>query len=145
VGSTNVEIRSDSQVVVGQVQGQFETQEVRMVRYLEKVRELQSCFDKVVITKIPREANTIADELSKLASSCDKEIEASDQKVNVLAELSFAPKSDVMELDTALTEPEWTTGVIQFLKNGVFPEDKVVARKIKLQATRYSLLDGILY
>jgi ribonuclease HI len=90
VGASNVEISSDSQVVVGQVQGQFETQEVRMGRYLEKVRELQSCFDRVVITKIPREANMAADQLSKLASSSEQEIEASDQKVIVLFKLSIA-------------------------------------------------------
>jgi hypothetical protein len=38
MGATNVEIRSDSQVAVGQVQGQFEAQEDRMARYLEQVR-----------------------------------------------------------------------------------------------------------
>jgi ribonuclease HI len=35
MGATNVEIQSDSQVVVGEVQGQFEAQEDRMARYLE--------------------------------------------------------------------------------------------------------------
>jgi ribonuclease HI len=99
VGATNVEVRSDSQVVVGQVQGEFDTQEVRMARYLEKVRELQSYFYRVVITKIPREANRVADELSKLASRSDREIEASGQEVIVLAEPYIAPKFDVMELD----------------------------------------------
>jgi ribonuclease HI len=145
VGATNVEIRSDSQVVVGQVQGEFDTQEVRMARYLEKVLKLQSCFERVIITKILKETNTATDELSKLASRSDQEIEASDQEVIVLAEPSIAPKSDVMELDTAPAEPEWATDVIQYLKNGLLHEDKVVARKVKLQAARYSLLGGILY
>jgi ribonuclease HI len=72
VGAKNIEIRSDSQVVVGQVQGEFETQEIRMARYLEKVRKLQSCFDRVVITKVPREVNTTADELSKLVSGSNE-------------------------------------------------------------------------
>jgi len=71
MGATNVEIRSDSQVVVGQVQGQFDTQEDRMARYLEQVRKFQSYFDRVVVTKIPREANTRANELSKIASGTD--------------------------------------------------------------------------
>jgi predicted phosphatase len=60
--------------VVGQVQGEFDTQEVRMARYLEKVHELQSYFDRIVITKIPREADMATDELSKLASGSDQEI-----------------------------------------------------------------------
>jgi hypothetical protein len=83
-----------------------------MGRYLEKVRELQSCFDKVVITKIPREGNMVANELSKLASSSEQEIEALDQKVIILSEPSIAPKSDVMELEAVPTEPEWAADVI---------------------------------
>jgi hypothetical protein len=116
-----------------------------MARYLEKVCELQSCFDRVVITKITREANAAADELSKLALGSDQEIEASDQEVIILSKPSIALKSDVMELDTAPTEPEWAIDVIRYLKNGLLPKDKVVARKVKLQAARYSPLEGILY
>jgi hypothetical protein len=141
--ATDVEIRSDSQVVVGQVQREFDTQEVRMARYLEKVRELQSYFDKVVITKIPREVNTTADELLKLALGSDQEIKASTQEVIVLAKPSISLKSDVMELDMTPVEPEWATNVIQYLKNGLLPENKIVNRKVKLHATRYSLLGGI--
>jgi ribonuclease HI len=76
MGATNVEIRSDSQVVVGQVQGQFETQEDRMARYLEQVHHFQSYFERVVVTKIPWEENIQADELSKVASGTYEEIEA---------------------------------------------------------------------
>jgi len=57
MGATNAEIQSDSQVVVGQVQGQFEAQEARMARYLEEVRRFQSYFERVVISKIPRDEN----------------------------------------------------------------------------------------
>jgi ribonuclease HI len=81
MGATNVEIRSDSQVVVGQVQGQFETQEDRMARYLDQVRQFQSYFERVVTTKIPREENIRADEFSKIASGTDEEIEGQDDRL----------------------------------------------------------------
>jgi ribonuclease HI len=77
MGATNVEIRSDFQVVVGQVQGQFKAQEDRMARYLEQVRQFQSYFEKVVITKIPQDENIRAAEFLKIASGTDEEIEAS--------------------------------------------------------------------
>jgi len=111
VGAKNIEIQSDSQVVAGQVQGEFETQEVRMARYLEKVRKLQSCFDRVVITKVPREANTTADELSKLASGSKEEIEASGQEVIVLAKPSISQKYDVMELEAVPVEPRMSFSI----------------------------------
>jgi len=50
-----------------------------------------------------------------------------------------------MELDADSTEPEWATDIIQYLKNGSLPKDKTRAWKIKVQVTRYSLLEEILY
>jgi hypothetical protein len=112
-------------VVVGQVQGQFDTQEDRMARYLEQLRKYQSYFDSVVVTKIPREENTRVDELSKLASGIDEEIEALHHQIIVLFEPSISPKSEVMELDAASTEPKWATDIIQYLKNVVLPETRL--------------------
>jgi ribonuclease HI len=54
MGVMNLEIWSDSQVVVGQVNGSFVFQGDKLIKYLEKVRQLQSYFDRVVLTKIPR-------------------------------------------------------------------------------------------
>jgi ribonuclease HI len=145
MGATNVEIRSDSQVVVGQVQGQFEAQEDRMARYLDQVRHFQSYFERVVITKIPRNENIRADEFFTIASGTDEEIEASRRQIIVLTEPSITPKANVMEADPTPNEPEWTMEIIQFLRNGLLPEDKVAARKVKIQATRFCLLREVLY
>jgi ribonuclease HI len=144
-GATNVKIQSDSQVVVGQVQEQFDTQEDRMARYLDQVRKFLSYFDRVVVIKIPSEANTRADELSNIASGIDEEIKASRWQIIVLTEPSITLKVNIMELDTAPTELEWATEIIQYLKNESLPQDKATARKIKTQATRYSLLGELLY
>jgi ribonuclease HI len=145
MGATNVEIRSDSRVVVGQVQGQFEAQEDRMASYLDQVRQFQSYFERVVITKIPQEENIRANEFSKIASGTDEEIEASRRQFIVLNELSITPKTNVMEADTTLDELEWATEIIQFLRNGLLPEDKVTAQKVKIQATRFCHLGEVLY
>jgi ribonuclease HI len=145
MGATNVEIRSDSQVVVGQVQGQFEAQEDRMARYLEQVLRFQSYFERVVITKIPRDENTRADEFSKIASGTDEEIKASKRQIIVLTESSITLRTDVMEAGPTQDEPEWAVEIIQFLRNGSLPEDKVAAWKVKIQATRFYLIGEILY
>jgi ribonuclease HI len=124
MGATNVKILSDSQVVVGQVQGQFEAQEDRMARYLEEVRRFQSYFERFVITKIPLEENIRADEFSKIASGTEEEIEASRRQIIILTEPSIAPRTKVMEADSAPEEPEWARDIIQFLRNGLLPEEK---------------------
>jgi len=116
-----------------------------MARYLEQVRQFQSYFERVVITKIPRDENIRVDEFLKIASGTDEEIEASRRQIIVLTEPSITPKVNVMEADTTPNEPEWATKIIQFLRNGLLPEDKVAARKVKIQATRFCLLGEVLY
>jgi ribonuclease HI len=61
-----VEVRSDSQVIVGHVRGEFEAKGEKMKRYLSKVH-LQTSFQKFCITKIPREDNEKADRLARMA------------------------------------------------------------------------------
>lgn len=112
MGATNVEIRSDSQVVVGQIRGDFTAQGERMIKYLDKVREFQSCFERVVLTKIPREKNIRVDALSRVGSETDQEIKTARQKVIIKAEPSIALKQDMMQVDEATSEPEWATDVI---------------------------------
>jgi len=69
--ASNVEIWSDSQVVVGHIQGQFEAQGDRMIKDLDKERECQSYFHRVVLKKIPWGDNAQADTLSKLGSETE--------------------------------------------------------------------------
>jgi hypothetical protein len=50
-----------------------------------------------------------------------------------------------METNPTPDEPEWAIEIIQFLANGLLDEDKVAARKVKIQATRFCLLGEVLY
>lgn len=74
MGALNFEIRSDSQVVVGQISREYITQGDRLVKYLEKVHDLQSRFNSMTIMKIPREENIQADALARAWSTTDREM-----------------------------------------------------------------------
>nr|XP_033511325.1 uncharacterized protein Mb2253c-like [Nicotiana tomentosiformis] len=69
LGSKVIEIKCDSQPVVNQVYGVFDTTEERMQQYLNKVQALLSRFRKWSIVHIPREKNMEADALANLGSS----------------------------------------------------------------------------
>ncbi|XP_016168877.1 uncharacterized protein LOC107611473 [Arachis ipaensis] len=69
VGATKLEVCSDSQVVTSQVNGSYQARDSLLQKYLEKVRELSKQFEEVTIQHVPRERNTRADLLSKLAST----------------------------------------------------------------------------
>ena len=69
MGEIDVEIFSDSRLVVGQVQGELETRDLRMQEYLSQVRHLQSIFEYFNLSQIPRSRNTHSDSFATLATS----------------------------------------------------------------------------
>ena len=69
LGATELDDHSDSQLVVGQVNGDYEAKEGQMLQYLNLVRHLINRFHEVKLTRILREQNTAADQLARSASS----------------------------------------------------------------------------
>ena len=57
MGIESLTIKSDSQLVIGQVKGEYEAKEDRMKRYLTVVKNLLTQFKKVELLQIPREEN----------------------------------------------------------------------------------------
>ena len=69
LGVKNLLIQSDSKLVVEQIKGEYEAKEERMQKYLRLTRHLTKEFNEVEFVQVPRNQNTLADEISKLASS----------------------------------------------------------------------------
>src|SRR5262249_22140699 len=68
MGIKSLRVVSDSQLVVGQIRGEFEVKDEAMTLYLLKVRGLIMHFETCLVEKIPRSQNKQADILSKLVS-----------------------------------------------------------------------------
>ena len=49
------------------------------------------------------------------------------------------------DMKSDLVEESWMDPIIDYLKNSKEPEDKNQARKLRIKAARYTLLDGGLY
>ncbi|GAV61531.1 RVT_3 domain-containing protein [Cephalotus follicularis] len=64
-----IEASSDSQLVVGLVNGEYEAREDSMAKYLTHVQSLKSAFQVFRVLKVPRAKNVRADQLSKLATA----------------------------------------------------------------------------
>ncbi|XP_075674940.1 uncharacterized protein LOC142644148 [Castanea sativa] len=69
LGIKNLLLHSDSKLVVGQINGEFETKDNRMQKYLRLTKLLTQEFDQVEFTQIPRSQNMGADELLKWSLS----------------------------------------------------------------------------
>ena len=64
-----LEVSSDSQLVVKQIEDSYEARGEKMILYLKKVRELLKKFTRVQVKHVPRAENSRANAFSKLATT----------------------------------------------------------------------------
>uniref|UniRef100_A0A2N9GRM8 Reverse transcriptase domain-containing protein n=1 Tax=Fagus sylvatica TaxID=28930 RepID=A0A2N9GRM8_FAGSY len=117
LGATELDVRSDSQLVVGQVNGDYEAKEGRSVAYHEN--------------KIQRQTK-----LAKAASSSTV-----DDKIKTVQQSSL----QTTEVNPIHTEISWMTPIISYLQEGTLPDNRHEARRLKVRASRFLMLQGTLY
>ncbi|XP_052185282.1 uncharacterized protein LOC127796919 [Diospyros lotus] len=130
---------SDSQLIVQQYYGQYETREPAMGQYLQKVRALAQLFESFRLVQINRSLNGHADALSKLAST--KETTGRTVYVEVLQQ----PSIEEPEVACIENSNDWRTPFYKYLTTGELPADPKEAKKIKLRGARFTIIDGMLY
>ena len=108
-----------------------------MKKYLEKVLRLVKKFKEANFVQIPREENAEADTLAKEASVA----EAMDK----FDEVQYVPSIDLPEVQQIGNEENWMTPIVSYLKDGRLLEGKDEARKLRIRAARYVLMDEVLY
>ncbi len=67
LGAGQVDIRSDSELVVRQINGQYRVKSASLKPLYQQVKQLQSQLEGFTITYIPRQENTEADSLANIA------------------------------------------------------------------------------
>ena len=65
----NLQVQSDSKLVIWQIKEEYEARKERMQRYLRLTKHLTQDFDNVEFMQIPKSQNRVVDEVAKLASS----------------------------------------------------------------------------
>nr|GEU88696.1 reverse transcriptase domain-containing protein [Tanacetum cinerariifolium] len=142
MGVRNVHVSVDSKLVANQVLGTYVTKKENMVKYLEKAKSLISDFANFFISEVPRSKNKKADALSKIASTSFAHISK-----QVLVEI--LKEKYIQEEEVAIVVedkgPTWMTLIIEYLKDGTLPSDRKEARKHRIKARQYELLEGVLY
>ena len=74
LGARDVEVYSDSRLIVNQVHGSFEARDPRMKAYLDLVKQVIGSFRTVKVIQVARAQNRHADSLATLASPIAKDI-----------------------------------------------------------------------
>ncbi|KAJ1703288.1 hypothetical protein LUZ63_003067 [Rhynchospora breviuscula] len=138
VGATKVKIFMDSQLVVNQINRQYDVYDPILTKYLEKIRTILASFDEATVKHILRSMNEVADALSKLA----KESELCNDTSITIIEI---PEACITQNEIAVlpinNELEWYTPIWDYLTRGQLPTDKVAARLIKRWAPEFTILE----
>ena len=137
-----LEVYSDSQLVVRQIEDTYEAKSGRMILYLRKVRDLLKKFVLVQVKHVPRAENSRADALAKLATAPQENLGRS-TPVEYLAE----PSIDLCDVEVAPveSEPSWRDPIWDYIIDGSLPDDPKEAAKIRVRSARFTNHKGSLY
>ena len=141
VGANNLLIRSDSQLVVGQVNAEFESREPRMARYVSLVKQRLSPLSAWRLEHVPRDRNERVDALAVVAASFPI-------RETIYLPIYYKPDSSILHTQVSQikeTPPSWMDPIRLYIATGELPDDKNIAHKIQIQFARFSIVDGQLY
>ncbi|XP_074323019.1 uncharacterized protein LOC141659968 [Apium graveolens] len=142
MGVRNLIARSDSELVVNQVNGGFQARGPRTELYLRCTQRLIGMFKEVRLECVPREKNNNADALAKMGAQQEAVLLGSIPLE--LHEIPSIPEVETMRVDEA-PKKTWMTPILAYIRKGLLPEDKFMARRLRYQAARYVIYDEVLY
>ncbi|XP_020202547.1 uncharacterized protein LOC109788270 [Cajanus cajan] len=143
MGATSLSARSDSQLITRQVVGTFQAKDPQLAKYLEKVRLLSENFREFTLNHVPREQNSRADLLSKLASTKKPGTTRS-----VIQETLAQPSINQVQGNVLFIQEElnsWMGPYIAYLTRGELPEDKREASLVQRESARFVVINERLY
>ena len=122
-----LEVSSDSQLVVKQIEDSYEARGDKMILYLKKVQELLKKFLRVQVKHVPRAEKSRVDALAKLATT-------SQEDLGKLIPVEHLPEPSVSidngEVSPVMSEPSWMDPIWDYLVDGTLPSDQKEASKL---------------
>ncbi|XP_013594512.1 PREDICTED: uncharacterized protein LOC106302583 [Brassica oleracea var. oleracea] len=144
LGAENIQVYSDSQLIINQAQGEYQAKDDSMIRYLAVAQRLIKKFKSCKLTQIPREQNSQADALANLGFALETQTQMSIPLLVLQCPATLVePQNE--EISTIEEEETWMTPLVRYLEDDILPEDRNESRKIKKKATKYCLSQGKLY
>ncbi|XP_074327402.1 uncharacterized protein LOC141665320 [Apium graveolens] len=142
MGVVNLTGRSNSELVVNQVNGGFQARGPWTELYMRCVQRMLRKFGSAKLEGVPEEKNSNADALEKMGSQIDSvflgQIPLKIQEIPSIPEVSVFQMQDI-------PQETWITPIHNYIRTGTLPEDKLQARHLHYQAVKYVEYDGVQY
>ncbi|XP_058733219.1 uncharacterized protein LOC131604820 [Vicia villosa] len=139
-----IEVFSDSQLVASHISGEYQVKSKTLAEYSTLVCGRRAQFRSAKIKHIPREHNSRADVLSKLASTRKK---GGNKSViqEILPKPSTEPSPGLALVNAIGDASCWMTPVYNYLTSDLLPADLKEASVIRRRACSYVLIENHLY
>ena len=137
-----LEVRSDSQLVVKQIEDSYEARGKKMIMYLKKVRELLKMFIRIQVKHVPRAENSQVDTLAKVATTSQEDL---GRLIPVKHLLEPSVNIDNEDVSPVMSEPSWMDPIWDYLVEGTLPSDPKEASMLRARLERFTIHRGALY
>ncbi|XP_074306470.1 uncharacterized protein LOC141641717 [Silene latifolia] len=135
-------------LIVNHVNDCYEARDPRMMAYLDVAKELKIRFVTFNIKQIPREQNAEADALATLGATFKTGTISTIPIVHVREPATLKSQQEAEKVCSTSSEentPDWRKPYLDWLQNDVLPADKKEVRSFKMRASRFILIDDVLF
>jgi hypothetical protein len=112
-----------------------------LIKYLEKVREMERHFKGYSVQHIPRDDNNEADKLAKVAGR--NQAMSLDVFFEIIKEPSI--KEEKPKIVNVVEAPYWRAEIMAYLRGHYEPQDELEKKRLKQSARGYAVVNGELY
>jgi ribonuclease HI len=141
LGQQTFIIRTDSKVIQEHIEKESEARNPILMKYLEKVREMERHFKGFSVQHIPRDDNNEVDELAK-AAAINQEM-LPDVFFEIIKEPSI--KESRPRIVNVVETPDWRAETMAYLRGHYEPQDELQEKRLKQRARGYAVVNGELY
>jgi ribonuclease HI len=141
MGAENLRAKSDSQLITSQITAEYQTKDIQLIKYLAKVQDLAKRFTFFEAVYVPREQNSRAALLAKLAST-----KRPGNNRTFIQEVIAAPNTRIEAVHHAAEGKEgWMEPLLRYLTGAFTPANSEEDQIVRKRASKFVIISGNLY
>lgn len=126
-GAKDINIFNDSQLVVNQANGSFQTKDSQLTTYIGYVKTMLGKFQFHNITQIPQAEKARVDSLTRVATTQPHQ-HREDTRIEILDKPSTTKTlAKIFHIETC---PSWMDEIMTYKKDGTLLEDKLITQTL---------------
>ncbi|XP_074271141.1 uncharacterized protein LOC141595069 [Silene latifolia] len=157
----NLRVFSDSLLVVNHINNEYVARDSKMIAYLKIATEQKSKLRSFKITQVPRDQNVEADALATLGATFQPtelsnipithvlipaiQKEPGQNPLKEAAHVQYTQEARTLVSREGQQDPDWRVPYINWLRDGTLPEDRKEVQSFRIKASKYILIDNIVF